>query len=111
MTATQGVYYLWRPVFNMLGASTADWMAENMNVTDVAGGFMYRWLFFQATEKDYHLPWPDPKRNNDDLKDHLQQVKQVRGKPHSHSKLGTSSPSGTWLLAQRRTRSAAGLDG
>lgn len=58
-TRTQGLYYLYKPTFSMLGGSTVDWLVAQTKEEDLKSGFFARWLFFNTSEKDYILPYPD----------------------------------------------------
>ncbi len=54
-TKSQGVYYVWRPCVSILGATTLEWLNQSCRESDLAGGFLPRWLFFHGGQKDYHL--------------------------------------------------------
>jgi hypothetical protein len=58
-TKTQGDTYLYRPFPSILGASTQEWLIDHCTQSDIDGGFLPRWLFFDATTKDYILTCPD----------------------------------------------------
>lgn len=51
-TVTKGEYLVWRPFVNIIGCSTTDWFTENLKQSDVASGFLPRFLFFHADERD-----------------------------------------------------------
>lgn len=58
-TVTNGIYYVYRPCLSILGASTVNWLQDNLSESDIQGGFMPRWLFFNAKAKDYIMSIPD----------------------------------------------------
>lgn len=58
-TVTNGVYYIYRPCLSILGASTVNWLQDNLTESDIQGGFLPRWLFFNAKAKDYIMAIPD----------------------------------------------------
>jgi hypothetical protein len=58
-TVTNGVYYIYRPCLSILGASTVNWLQDNLSESDIQGGFLPRWLFFNAKAKDYIMSIPD----------------------------------------------------
>lgn len=60
-TREQGLY-IPHPCFNLIGASTPSWLAENVSESDIRGGFLGRFTFFISGGKDYRLPLCD-KRN------------------------------------------------
>lgn len=66
-TKTQGKYILYRPIVSILGASTQEWLVGNCKQSDIDGGFLPRWIFFNAESKDYILPIPDS--TDDELED------------------------------------------
>lgn len=46
------------PWINMLGCTTPDWIAQNMNSLTVGGGFASRCIFVYADAKERFIAWP-----------------------------------------------------
>ena len=78
-TKTQGTYYIWRPCLSIMGASTLEWLSENIKQSDLLGGFLPRWLIFPEKEKDYILPLRD-EPNPDQEEKLLYEIEEVKKK-------------------------------
>jgi len=111
-TATQGMYYVYRPCISILGASTPEWLFLNSKATDLPGGFMPRWLFFNAQEKDYVLSLPDAA----DPRQELGMVRSLRAlsRLNGHIPFNSRSPAfpiyNDWRVNAEETANAHGQE-
>jgi hypothetical protein len=73
-------YLIPRPCLNIIGASTPVWLANNVSDSDMEGGFLGRWTFFIAMEKDYTLPLCD--QPSEEARERLEQSHERLKKCH-----------------------------
>lgn len=58
VTKTSGSDSVNAPYLNMIGCTTPDWLAENMPLAAIGGGFTSRCIFVYGDKKENFIAWP-----------------------------------------------------
>lgn len=58
VTKTSGSDSVNAPYLNMIGCTTPDWLAENMPLAAIGGGFTSRCIFVFGDKKENFIAWP-----------------------------------------------------
>lgn len=65
VTKTSGSDSVNAPYLNMIGCTTPDWLAENMPLAAIGGGFTSRCIFVYGDKKECYIAYPDESARKD----------------------------------------------
>ena len=65
VTKTSGSDSVNSPFLNMIGCTTPDWLAENMPLAAIGGGFTSRCIFVFGDKKENFIAWPKKAARSD----------------------------------------------
>lgn len=64
-TKTSGNDSINSPYLNLIGCTTPDWLAENMPLAAIGGGFTSRCIFVYGDKKEHYIAYPDESARTD----------------------------------------------